>query len=118
MTPPGPLQWSVFQAKLDPVVGSEQAGERPVLVVSCEVVNEALPIVTVLPLTVRKPGRRIYPSEVLLEAGEAGQPWDSIVLAHQVRTISKARLGAPYGAIEREALRERVRAALRIHLDL
>ena len=99
-------------------MGSEQAGERPVLVVSCEAVNEVLPIVTVLPLTVRRPGRRIYPNEVLLAAGEAGQPRDSVVLAHQVRTISKGRLGAPYGAVESEAIRERIRAALRIHLDL
>ncbi|MDY0392373.1 MAG: type II toxin-antitoxin system PemK/MazF family toxin [Candidatus Bipolaricaulis sp.] len=108
----------MVRAKLDPVVGSEQAGERPVLVVSCEAVNETLPIVTVLPLTVLKPGRRIYPSEVVLEAGVAGQPWDSIILAHQIRTISKVRLGPPYGAISSEAIRERVRAAIRIHLDL
>ena len=99
-------------------MGSEQAGERPVLVVSCEAVNELLPIVTVLPLTVRRPGRRIYPNEVLLAAGEAGQPQDSVVLAHQVRTISKGRLGAPYGVVESEAIRERIRAAFRIHLDL
>lgn len=88
------------------------------LVVSSEAVNEVLPIVTVLPLTVRRPGRRIYPSEVLLEAGVAGQPWDSIVLAHQIHTISKGRLGPPYGDVSDETLREQVRAAIRIHLDL
>ncbi|MEW6217660.1 MAG: type II toxin-antitoxin system PemK/MazF family toxin [Candidatus Bipolaricaulota bacterium] len=113
-----PFQWRLFRAKLDPVVGSEQAGERPVLVVSCEAANEVLPIVTVLPLTMLKPGRRIYPSEVLLEAGVAGQPWDSIVLAHQIRTISKARLGPPYGDVVDETIREQARAAIRIHLDL
>ena len=53
----GPFQWRVFRANLDPAVGSEQAGQRPVLVVSNEIMNEVLPIVTVLPLTSRKPGR-------------------------------------------------------------
>ena len=66
----GPFQWRLFRAKLDPVVGGEEARERPVLVVSHEAVNGALPIVTVLPLTTLKPGRHIYPSEVLLKASD------------------------------------------------
>ena len=48
---PGPFQWQVFRANLNPVIGSEQAGHRPVLVVSNEIMNEVLPILTVLPLT-------------------------------------------------------------------
>ncbi|MFH1610027.1 MAG: type II toxin-antitoxin system PemK/MazF family toxin [Candidatus Bipolaricaulota bacterium] len=113
-----PFQWRLFRAQLAPVVGAEQAGERPVLVVSHEAINEALPIVTVLPLTTSRPGRRIYPTEILLEAGVAGQPHDSIVLAHQIRTISKARLGEPYGLLQDETLRGQVRKAMRIHLEL
>lgn len=73
------FQWGIFQARLDPVLGSEQAGRRPVLVVSNEVINQALPIVTVLPLTSMRKGRRIYSTEVLLVAGQAGLPRDSIV---------------------------------------
>jgi mRNA interferase MazF len=112
------FQWHLFRAYLDPVIGAEQAGERPVLIVSHEAINEALPIVTVLPLTARKPGRRIYSTEVLLEAGKAGQPQDSIVMAHQIRTISKQRLREPYGVLEDETLREQIRRAMRTHLDL
>ena len=84
-------QWHIFQANLDPVTGSEQRGTRPVLVVSDEDFNQLMPVVTVLPLTSRKPGRQIYPNEVLLPKGTAGLPEDSIVMAHQIRTISKTR---------------------------
>jgi mRNA interferase MazF len=113
-----PFQWWVFWAYLDPVVGSEQAGTRPVLVVSNEIMNEALPVVTVLPLTSHKPGRRIYSTEVLLPAKVAGQPMDSIAMAHQIRTISKERLQTGYGQLEDPSLRQAVRAAMRLYLAL
>jgi mRNA interferase MazF len=110
------LEWAVIEADLDPVRGSEQRGTRPVLVVSNEEFNQAMPNVTVLPLTSTQ--RRLYPSEVLLPRGKAGQPRDSIVMAHQVRTISKDRLAATLGHLDDPAVREAVRAALREHLDL
>ena len=112
------LQWRVFRADLDPVTGSEQAGTRPVLVVSRGSINSALPIVGVLPLTTRRPGRRIYSTEVLLPAGAAGQPEDTIVMAHQVRTISTSRLGEPYGELTDPGLKTAVRRATRVYLDL
>ncbi|MGH9339941.1 MAG: type II toxin-antitoxin system PemK/MazF family toxin [Acidobacteriota bacterium] len=46
------------------MVGSEQAGTRPVLVISDQDFNQLMPVITVLPLTSRKPGRKIYPNEV------------------------------------------------------
>jgi len=112
------LQWTLFPVNLDPAVGSEQAGQRPVLVVSNEIMNQALPIVTVLPVTSNKPGRRVYSTEVLLPAGAAGQPTDSIVMAHQIRTISKERLRAPYGRLADPALQQAIRVAMRLYLDL
>jgi mRNA interferase MazF len=54
------LQWAVVEADLDPVVGSEQSGRRPVLVVSNEEFNQAIPNLTILPLTSTR--RRLYPS--------------------------------------------------------
>jgi mRNA interferase MazF len=111
-------QWSVFMVDLDPAVGSEQAGRRPVLVVSREVANAALPVVTALPLTSVREGRRIYPNEVLLPAGTAGLDRDSVVMAHQIRTLSKRRLGALLGRIDDQDLRAVVRAAVRVQLDL
>lgn len=117
MSPPA-FQWRLFRASLDSSTGSEQAGTRPVLVVSREVINRALPVVAVVPLTTLKPGRRVYSTEVLLPSGAAGQPDISLVLAHQVRTISVHRLGAPYGELTDPGLRAKVREALRVYLDL
>jgi len=112
-----PYQWSVFVVDRDPAMGSEQAG-RPVLVISREVANAALPVVTVLPVTSRRQGRRVYPNEALLPAGTAGLDRDSVVMAHQIRAISKRRLGARLGSVEHQELRAAVRAALRVQLDL
>ena len=111
-----PLQWSLIEANLDPVQGSEQRGLRPVLIVSYDEFNQAMPNVTVLPLTSTQ--RRLYPTEVLLATGKAGQPKESIILAHQIRTISKHRLGRQLGYLDDLALREAVRVAMREHLDL
>ena len=113
-----PFQWQVAQAELDPVRDSEQRGKRPVLIISQEDINESISIVTVLPLTTFRPGRRIYSTEVFLPAKKVGQPNDSIIMAHQIRTISKGRLKRSYGYLQDEELREKVRYAMRIHLDL
>ncbi len=110
------LQWAVTEANLNPVVGAEQKGIRPVLVVSNEEYNQVVPNVTILPLTSTR--RRLYPSEVLLPKGEAGQPLDSIIMAHQIRTISKQLLGKFLGHLDDSQLRYEVRSAIKAHLDL
>jgi mRNA interferase MazF len=109
-------QWAVMQADLNPARGSEQRGVRPVLIVSRESFNQTMPNVSIVPLTSTQ--RRLYPAEVLLPPGKAGQPLQSIVLAHQVRTISKERLRGPIGYLEDTSLRQAVREALRLHLNL
>jgi mRNA interferase MazF len=83
------FQWAVIEVNLDPVAGSELRGIRPVLVVSNEEFNQAMPNVTILPITSTK--RRLYPSQIFLPKGKAGQPLDSIIMAHQIRTISKKK---------------------------
>ena len=110
------LQWSVVEAALDPATGAEQKGTRPVLIVSNEEFNSAMPNVTVLPLTSTQ--RRLYPSEVFLPENAAGQPRDSIIMTHQVRTISKQRLRNALGRLDDESLRRQVQDALREHFDL
>ncbi len=109
-------QWAVMEANLDPVAGAEQKGTRPVLVASNEEFNRAMPNVTVLPLTSTR--RSLYPSEVFLPRGKAGQPLDSVVMAHQIRTISKQRIKGLVGHLEDPQLQQQVREALREHLDL
>ncbi len=110
------LQWAIVEANLDPVAGSEQKGIRPVLIMSNEEFNQAMPNVTVLPLTSTK--RRLYPSEVFLSQGITGQPFDSIIMAHQIRTISKQRLGRLIGHLEDPRLRDEVCTAIKEHLAL
>ena len=88
------------------------------LVVSNEAFNQATGLLTVVPLTSRKPGRRLYPSEVLLPAGAAGQRVDSIALCHQIRTISVQRALSTLGRLVDPDLREQVAAALLEHLEL
>lgn len=71
-----------------------------------------------MPLTSRKPGRRIYGTEVLLPQGTAGLSVDSIAMAHQVRTLAVSRFDALIGILEDVALRAAIRAALRTWQDL
>lgn len=111
-------QWSIFWAELNPTVHSEQAGMRPVLVISAEYINQALSVVTIVPLTAIKSGRRVYPTEAFLAATVTGLPKDSLAMAQQVRTIAKARLGEQCGSIGDKVVQGNVRHALRVHLDL
>jgi len=109
-------QWAVFQANLDPAVGSEQAGMRPVLVVSNEGYNQNIQNVTIVPLTSTK--RDLYPSEIILPREKAGQPQESIIMAHHLRTISKQRLGKLFGYLEDTRLQQQVQLAIKNHLDM
>jgi mRNA interferase MazF len=110
------IQWAIMEANLDPVSGAEQKGTRPVLIISNEEFNQAMPNVTILPLTSTQ--RRLYPSEVLLPTRKAGQPLESIIMAHQIRTISKQRLGKIVGRLEDRRIQLEVKKALKEHLDL
>jgi mRNA interferase MazF len=107
----------IFEARLDPTEGSEQAGKRPVVVVSRDVINLASPVVVVIPCTTYREAKKIYPSQVLLRAPEGGLRVDSVALGEQLRAISKTRLGQQWGTLSPEAL-QRVERALLITLDL
>lgn len=112
-------QWHVFLASLDPTKGSEQAGKRPVLVISRERINQLLPVVNGIPLTSRKSASRtIYPNEVLLPAGTAGLGMDSIALCYQIRTLDIGRLQDEMGELTDPSLRQRIRQAVRFQLEL
>jgi mRNA interferase MazF len=111
-------RWSIWQASLDPVVGSEQGKTRPVLIVSDTALNDVLPVINVIPLTSRKPGRRIYPNETLLTSGVGGLTDDSLVLCYQIRTLDKRRLGRLYGKLDDVPLQEQVLTALCFQLAI
>ena len=82
------MHFSIYWADLNPTVGREQAGHRPVLVISNDIENQ-MDIVTVIPITSRKKGRKIYPNEVAMTLDGK----EAIILCHQIRTISKRRIG-------------------------
>lgn len=111
-------RWAIFRANLDPVIGSEQGKSRPVLIISDNRINRLLNIINVLPITTRKPGRTIYPNEVLLPGGQFGLPNDSIILCHQIRTLDKKRLSLKYGNISDLQLKEDILDALCFQLGI
>ncbi len=98
--------------------GRNREGNDRVIVVSDEDFNKVMPVITVLPITSLKEGRRVYPNEVLLKKGVGGLLQDSLVLAHQIRTISKQRLKDLIGVIDDYETKETVNNALRVHLNL
>lgn len=106
----------IYCADLDPVVGSEQGGIRPVLVIQNDVGNRFSPTVIVLAITSRQ-HKADLPTHVALEAGEAGLNRPSLVLAEQMRTLEKRRLGRKLGSLDACRMRlveEAVRASLGI----
>ena len=111
-------QWKIYWAVLDPAQGSEQAGRRPVLVISADVVN-VLNTVTVLPLTsLKSPHRKIRANEVLLAKQVTGLDRESIALGHQIRTVDKLRLESVAGEIKDEQTRQLLREAVKVQLAL
>jgi mRNA interferase MazF len=111
-------KWEIFQANLDPVIGSEQGKTRPVLVISENDINNLLNTINILPITSRKTGRRVYPNEVLSESGRYGLKNESIFLCHQIRTIDKKRLSSRYGKLDDEKKQMEVIEALRFQIGI
>ena len=96
------MHFNIYWANLNPTVGREQAGHRPVLVISNNIENQ-MDIVTVIPITSRKKGRKIYPNEVLITLNGK----EAILLCHQVRTISKSRIDGKIASLS-DGLRKKV----------
>jgi mRNA interferase MazF len=116
---PMKYQWHIFLASLDPTRGSEQAGRRPVLVISRERINQLLPVVNVIPLTSRKSTSRVvYPNEALVPSGVAGLKVDSIALCYQIRTLDKSRLEQDWGKLDDMSLRQEILEAIRFQLEV
>lgn len=86
---------SVYFANLDPVLGREQAGRRPVLVVSGDSINAQPLVVTVVVGTDAGNVARDYPSNIRVPARESGLPRDTVFLGFQIRSLDKSRLRDP-----------------------
>jgi mRNA interferase MazF len=98
----------LYYADLNPVVGSEQGGIRPVLIIQNDVGNKHSPTVIIAAIT-SKSGKAILPTHCLLSA-DAGLDRDSVALLEQIRTIDKRRLKDYVGALGQEDMGEVDRA--------
>jgi mRNA interferase MazF len=111
-------KWTIYRANLDPVIGSEQGKSRPVIVISEDEINDLLNTVNIIPITTRKPGRKVYPNETFINANNCGLENESLVLCHQIRTIDKKRLSKEYGNISDLVLKTEIYDALCFQLGI
>lgn len=89
----------IYYADLSPVVGSEQGGMRPVLIVQNDVGNKFSPTVIAAAITSQR-FKTNLPTHIRVNARECGLSKDSIVLLEQVRTIDKQRLKEKMGNLD------------------
>lgn len=89
----------IYYADLSPVVGSEQGGLRPVLIVQNEAGNKHSPTVIAAAIT-SKTDKAKLPTHIEISAGASGLSKNSVVLLEQVRTIDKTRLKEKMGSVD------------------
>lgn len=93
----------IYYADLSPVVGSEQGGIRPVLIVQNDVGNKYSPTVIAAAITSQHDKSRL-PTHINVSAGGCGLAKDSIVLLEQVRTLDKRRLKERMGSLDNDSM--------------
>ena len=91
------LRGSVWWVRLDPAEGSEQGGTRPVAVIGSDILNRALPVVLIAPMTSRNTGH-VFRTEVVVQPPEGGPSKPSKIPLYQVRTVAKSRILGYLGA--------------------
>ena len=106
----------IYFADLSPVVGSEQGGMRPVLIVQNDTGNRHSPTVIAAAITSQL-GKAKLPTHIALAAQGSGLPKDSVILLEQIRTLDKHRLRERAGQITPED-QKRVDQALDVSLGL
>ena len=95
----------IYYADLSPVVGSEQGGIRPVLIVQNNVGNRFSPTVIAAAITSQQ-SKANLPTHIPLHADSSGLDKDSVVLLEQVRTIDKKRLKEKMGTVDENSMNE------------
>ncbi|MEG2295158.1 MAG: type II toxin-antitoxin system PemK/MazF family toxin [Oscillospiraceae bacterium] len=106
----------IYYADLSPVVGSEQGGIRPVLIVQNDIGNKHSPTVIAAAITSQKEKSKL-PTHIELHSQGCGLSRDSVVLLEQIRTIDKKRLKEKMGKIDDGSM-ENINKALTISFGL
>ncbi len=107
----------IYYADLSPVVGSEQGGIRPVLIIQNDVGNKYSPTVIAAAITSRD-GKAKLPTHIPIRAdGSCGLTRNSTVLLEQVRTLDKKRLGERMGSLDSASM-EQINRALSVSFGL
>lgn len=106
----------IYYADLSPVVGSEQGGIRPVLIVQNDVGNKHSPTVIAAAITSKQEKSRL-PTHISVQASSCGLAKDSVVLLEQVRTLDKRRLKERMGELDQSSMAQ-VNDALQVSLGL
>lgn len=100
----------VFFADLNPVVGSEQGGIRPVVAIQNNIGNKYSP--TIVAAITSQTTKKMLPTHVIIKAESGGLSVNSVVMTEQIRTIDKRRLIKKIGHLDSEIMSEIDRAAL------
>ena len=106
----------IYYADLSPVIGSEQGGVRPVLIIQNDVGNKYSPTVIAAAITSQK-YKTSLPTHIKVDADGCGLAKDSIVLLEQVRTIDKQRLKEKMGTLDNGSM-DKVNRALSVSIGL
>ena len=106
----------IYYADLSPVVGSEQGGVRPVLIVQNDTGNRHSPTVIAAAIT-SQTGKARLPTHIELSAKTYGLPKDSVVLLEQIRTLDKKRLREHMGRVD-DAVMQKVDSAIAVSFGL
>lgn len=104
MSPISILRGQIYYADLDPSLGSEQGGIRPVLVIQNDIGNRHSPTLIVAALTGQIYAKHNLPTHLLIPSS-VGLKMDSIVLLEQIRTIDRMRLLSYVGKLNDDAMR-------------
>ena len=107
----------MFYADLSPVVGSEQGGIRPVLIIQNDLGNKYSPTVIAAAITSQQNKTRL-PTHIEINSDSCGLKSDSVVLTEQIRTIDKSRLREKIGHINDEKIIDKVNNALGVSFGL
>ena len=109
-------RWQIVYCDMSPVVGSEQGGYRPVVILSNDIGNRHAPIFIGACIT-SKVGKKRLPTQVIIDTA-CGLSVDSMVECEQIRTLDKSRIKGVIGEITDEAQQKEIEKAMRISLGL